>query len=36
MLQKILNDVYVFLESYNISKSNVIDVRVNNQIILNE
>ena len=34
--KKLLNDVYVFLESYNISKSNVIDVRVNNQIILNE
>ena len=34
--KKLLNDVYVFLESHNISKSKVIDVRVNNQIILNE
>jgi len=31
-----LNDLYKFLENYNIKKFTVVDVRINNQIILNE
>ncbi len=31
-----LNDVYNFLEDNNVGKFNIIDIRINNQIILNE
>ena len=36
LTEKSLNDVHKFIENYNIDKFTVIDVRIDNQIILNE